>query len=84
MFWCCFQATVMTDRVGDLWDSTNSTHQRAQDLLSFIVNMTMGLNGMTAENQSDVYQNRFVQHDTSYSFKSISAPVANYYDERLE
>uniref|UniRef100_A0A8C2ZNF1 Laminin subunit alpha-5 n=1 Tax=Cyclopterus lumpus TaxID=8103 RepID=A0A8C2ZNF1_CYCLU len=43
---------LMTDRVGDLRDSTANTHQRAQDLLSFIINMTMGLNGMTGDNQS--------------------------------
>lgn len=40
---------VMTDRVGDLRDSTNNTHQRAEDLLSFINNITMDLNGRTTK-----------------------------------
>lgn len=39
----------MTDRVGDLRDSTNNTHQRAEDLLSFINNITMDLNGRTTK-----------------------------------
>ncbi|XP_037333672.2 laminin subunit alpha-5 isoform X2 [Pungitius pungitius] len=41
------KATVLTDRVGDLQDRTNNTHQRAQDLLSFIKNMTMDLKDIT-------------------------------------
>nr|XP_020464725.1 laminin subunit alpha-5 [Monopterus albus] len=38
------KAKVMTDRVVDLNDSTANTHQRAQDLLSLINNMTKAIN----------------------------------------
>ncbi|XP_035512224.1 laminin subunit alpha-5 [Morone saxatilis] len=40
------KATTLTDRVGDLRHSTADTHQRAEDLLSFINNITMDLNGI--------------------------------------
>uniref|UniRef100_A0A7N8XFZ2 Laminin subunit alpha-5 n=1 Tax=Mastacembelus armatus TaxID=205130 RepID=A0A7N8XFZ2_9TELE len=49
----CFvfsQAKGMTDRVGDLHNSTTNTYQRAQDLLSFINNMTVDINGKTQDN----------------------------------
>ena len=39
----------MIDRVSDLRDSTNNTHQRAEDLLSFINNITMDINGRTTK-----------------------------------
>uniref|UniRef100_A0A671Z2E7 Laminin, alpha 5 n=1 Tax=Sparus aurata TaxID=8175 RepID=A0A671Z2E7_SPAAU len=45
------KAMVMTDRVGDLRDSTNNTHQRAEDLLSFINNITMDLNVLDRVNK---------------------------------
>lgn len=35
----------MTDRVSELHNSTTDTHQRAQDLLAFISNMTLDING---------------------------------------
>uniref|UniRef100_UPI0037E9B905 laminin subunit alpha-5 n=1 Tax=Semicossyphus pulcher TaxID=241346 RepID=UPI0037E9B905 len=38
------KVAAMTDRVGDVRDTTTNTHQRAQDLLSFINNMTMEIN----------------------------------------
>nr|XP_020511496.2 laminin subunit alpha-5-like [Labrus bergylta] len=38
------KVAVMTDRVGDVQDSTTNTHQRAEDLLSFISNVTMDIN----------------------------------------
>lgn len=34
----------MTDRVSELHNSTTNTHQRAQDLLAFINNMTLDIN----------------------------------------
>ncbi|CAJ1084378.1 laminin subunit alpha-5 isoform X1 [Xyrichtys novacula] len=40
------KVAVMTDRVGDVKDSTTNTHQRAQDLLSFINNMTLEINNL--------------------------------------
>ncbi|XP_026188237.1 laminin subunit alpha-5 isoform X2 [Mastacembelus armatus] len=40
------KAKGMTDRVGDLHNSTTNTYQRAQDLLSFINNMTVDINGI--------------------------------------
>lgn len=42
----------MSDRVGDLQNSTTNAHQRAQDLLSFINNITVNLNGRTEDRQS--------------------------------
>lgn len=71
--WWYFQATVLTDRVGDLQDRTNNTHQRAQDLLSFIHNMTMDLKGVKRDpSPSEMYQNVFMQHETRCSFsKSV-------------
>ncbi|XP_056241478.1 laminin subunit alpha-5 isoform X1 [Seriola aureovittata] len=38
------KAAVMTNRVGGLRDRTTNTHQRAQDLLMFITNLTMNIN----------------------------------------
>ncbi|XP_035998362.1 laminin subunit alpha-5 [Fundulus heteroclitus] len=44
---------VMTDRVGELDDSTSDTHQRAEDLLKFINNITVDINAlMRMANQS--------------------------------
>lgn len=40
-----FQSEVMTDRVGEVDNSTSDTHQRAEDLLKFINNITMDING---------------------------------------
>lgn len=37
----------MTDRVSKLHNSTTDTHQRAQDLLVFISNMTLDINGIS-------------------------------------
>lgn len=41
----CFQEAAVTERVVDLDNSTTNTHQRAQDLLSFISNMTLDITG---------------------------------------
>ncbi|XP_022051460.2 laminin subunit alpha-5 isoform X1 [Acanthochromis polyacanthus] len=38
------KVAAMTDRVGDLNNSTRNTHQRAEDLLSFLNNMTKNIN----------------------------------------
>ncbi|KAF7657013.1 hypothetical protein LDENG_00033110, partial [Lucifuga dentata] len=47
------KVSVTAGRVGALWDSTTDTHQRAQDLLSFINNMTLDMNNiMVAANRS--------------------------------
>lgn len=35
----------MTDRVSKLHNSTTDTHQRAEDLLTFINNITLDING---------------------------------------
>ncbi|KAM4737780.1 laminin subunit alpha-5 isoform 2-T2 [Anableps anableps] len=53
---------VMTDRVGQLDDSTSHTHQRAEDLLKFINNITMDINAMLrmanqSLNETEVDQN---------------------------
>uniref|UniRef100_A0AAV2LXJ7 Laminin subunit alpha-5 n=1 Tax=Knipowitschia caucasica TaxID=637954 RepID=A0AAV2LXJ7_KNICA len=38
------KASAMSERAGNLGDRTNSTHQKAEDLLSFINNITMNIN----------------------------------------
>uniref|UniRef100_A0A3B4BCE3 Laminin, alpha 5 n=1 Tax=Periophthalmus magnuspinnatus TaxID=409849 RepID=A0A3B4BCE3_9GOBI len=38
------KASATSERAGNLGDSSNSTHKRAEDLLSFINNMTMDIN----------------------------------------
>lgn len=35
----------MTDRESELHNSTTNTHQRAKDLLAFINNVTLDING---------------------------------------
>ncbi|XP_034027667.1 laminin subunit alpha-5 [Thalassophryne amazonica] len=52
------KAALMTDRVNALRDSTNNTHQRAQDLLSFIDNITTDINDIL------MMANRSSQNDT--------------------
>lgn len=44
-----FQAAATTDRAGELHNSTTNTHQRAHDLLAFINNVTMDINGRTSK-----------------------------------
>ncbi|XP_015258525.1 PREDICTED: laminin subunit alpha-5, partial [Cyprinodon variegatus] len=40
------KSEVMTDRVGEVDNSTSDTHQRAEDLLKFINNITMDINAL--------------------------------------
>uniref|UniRef100_A0A671Z1U8 Laminin subunit alpha-5 n=1 Tax=Sparus aurata TaxID=8175 RepID=A0A671Z1U8_SPAAU len=63
---CCdvfgvFQAMVMTDRVGDLRDSTNNTHQRAEDLLRLISSVSTDI--MLMANRSSLNETEAVQDD---------------------
>lgn len=46
---CRFQASAVTDRAGDLQNDTENTHQRAEDLLSFINNVTMDIESETQD-----------------------------------
>ncbi|XP_035864341.1 laminin subunit alpha-5 isoform X2 [Sander lucioperca] len=58
------KATVMSGRVGDLRDSTTNTHQRAEDLLSSIKNMTVDLNHiMMMANRSSLNNTEAGQDD---------------------
>lgn len=43
-----FQAAAMTNCTVELNSNTTNTHQRAQDLLAFINNITMAIDGGTS------------------------------------
>lgn len=70
---CRFQASAVTDRAGDLQNDTENTHQRAEDLLSFINNVTMDI-------ESETQDGNIIHTHTQHSFTSLKSHL---YSQKL-
>ncbi|XP_047186725.1 laminin subunit alpha-5 isoform X2 [Scophthalmus maximus] len=57
------KAVVMSDRVDGLQNSTTDTHQRAQDLLMFIQNLTMDINDILLTANRSSLNDTGAEHD---------------------
>ncbi|XP_075883000.1 laminin subunit alpha-5 isoform X3 [Nelusetta ayraudi] len=57
------KAAAMTDRVSELHNSTTDTHQRAQDLLAFISNVTLDINDILLTANQTTLNDTQVEHD---------------------